>query len=137
MDPALEAFTHGLPVFLMHGGIALVIWLAGVALYVIITPHSEIKLIRANNVAAGLSLGGAATGIALPIAATLATSHSLIDLAVWGATALVLQLVAFRLVDALVKDLSKRITQGEMAAASVLIGVKLGIAFVTAAALMG
>jgi putative membrane protein len=137
MDPALEAFAHGLPIFLMHGSLALLIWLAGIALYVIITPHNEIKLIRDNNNAAGLSLGGAIIGIALPIAATLSTSHSLIDLAIWGATALILQLVAFRLVDVLVKDLSTRITQGEMAASTALVSVKLSIALVTAAALMG
>jgi putative membrane protein len=137
MDPALQAFAHGLPVFLFHGAVALLIWLGGVALYAIITPHNEMKLIKDNNTAAGLSLGGAIIGIGLPIAATLATSHSLIDLAVWGATSLIVQLVAFRLVDLLVKDLADRITRGEMAAATTLISVKLGIALITASALMG
>lgn len=137
MDPALQAFTHGLPIFLLHGSVALLIWLAGVALYVVITPHDELKLIKENNTAAGVSLGGAITGIALPIAATLATSHSVLDLMVWGVTALILQLVAFRLVDLLVKDLSNRITRGEVAAATTLVSVKLGIALVTASALMG
>jgi putative membrane protein len=137
MDPALQAFATGLPVFLLHGSVALAIWLAGVGLYVIITPHDELRLIRENNVAAGLSLGAAAAGIALPIAATLASSHSLLDLAVWGATSLILQLVVFRIVDLAVKDLSTRIARGEMAAATALMGIKLGAALMTAAALAG
>jgi uncharacterized membrane protein YjfL (UPF0719 family) len=36
-----------------------------------------------------------------------------------------------------VKDLSSRITKGEMAAAVVLTGIKLGTALITSAALMG
>jgi putative membrane protein len=137
MDPALQAFMTGLPVFLLHGGLALLIWLAGIGLYVAITPHNEIALVRDGNMAAGLSLGAAAIGIAVPIAATLASSHSVIDLVVWGVTALTLQLVVFRGVDLLVKELAGRITRGEMASASVLVGIKLGAALITAAALLG
>jgi putative membrane protein len=137
MDPALQAFMTGLPVFLLHGSIALAIWIGGVGLYLAITPHDEVALVRDGNVAAGLSLGAAAIGVAIPIAATLASSHSLIDLGVWGLTALTLQLVVFRGVDLLVKDLAARITRGEMAPAVVLVGVKLGAALITAAALLG
>jgi putative membrane protein len=137
IDPALQAFATGLPVFLFHGSIAILIWLAGLGLYVIITPHDELRLIRENNVAAGLSLGAAVLGIALPIAAALSSSHSLLDLAVWGITSLILQLVAFRAVDLGVKDLSARIANGEMAATTTLVGVKLSVALMTAAALLG
>ncbi len=137
MDPALQAFVTGLPVFLLHGSLALIIWLGGVGLYMAITPHDEIALVRNGNTAAGLSLGAAAIGVAIPIAATLASSHSVIDLGVWGITALTLQLLVFRGVDVIVKDLAQRITRGEMAPAAVLVGVKLGAALITAAALLG
>ncbi len=137
MDPALQAFMTGLPVFLFHGSIALVIWVLGIGIYMAITPHNELALVRDGNTAAGLSLGAAAIGVAIPIAATLASSHSVIDLAVWGVTALTLQVAVFRAVDFLVKDLAQRITRGEMAPAAVLVGVKLGAALITAAALLG
>ncbi|GBF56967.1 hypothetical protein PbB2_00624 [Candidatus Phycosocius bacilliformis] len=137
MDPSLQAFVTGLPNFLLQGGVALAIWVFGVLLYMAITPHREVDLVRAGNSAAGLSLGGAAVGIAIPIAATLATSHALLDLLIWGVTALVLQLVMFRLVDLVVRDLSKRIENGEIAAAAVLVGVKIGAALLTASALNG
>jgi putative membrane protein len=61
----------------------------------------------------------------------------MLDLAVWGATALIIQLVAFRVVDLLLKDLSARIVRGEMAPSITLAAAKLGTAFMTAAALMG
>jgi putative membrane protein len=137
MDPALQAYVTGLPVFLFQGSLALLLWSAGVGIYVALTPHNEFKLVREGNVAAGMTLGAAVIGIAIPMAATLSTSHSLLDLAVWGATSLVLQLAAFRVVDFLIKDLSGRIAKGEVAAASVLMGVKLGTALITASALVG
>jgi putative membrane protein len=137
MDPAIQAYVTGLPVFLFQGSLALLLWSAGVGIYAALTPHNEFKLVREGNVAAGMTLGAAAIGIAIPMAATLSTSHSLPDLAVWGATPLVLQLAAFRVVDFLVKDLSGRIAKGEVAAASVLMGVKLGTALITASALVG
>ena len=137
MDPSLQAFVTGLPAFLLQGGVAIAIWAFGVWLYTAITPHREIELVRAGNAAAGLSLGGAAIGIAIPIAATLATSHALMDVIIWGLTALVLQLVMFRLVDFVVRGLSTRIENGEMASAAVLVGVKIGAALLTASALNG
>ncbi len=137
MDPALQAFVTGLPVFLFQGGVALAIWILGIGLYLSITPHDEIALVRGGNVAAGVSFGAAAFGIGVPIAATLASSHSMLDLAIWGVTALVIQLVAFRVVDLIVNGLSARIQAGEMAPACVLVGVKLGSALITAAALSG
>ena len=137
MDPSLQAFVTGLPAFLLQGGVAIAIWAFGVWLYMAITPHREIELVRAGNAAAGLSLGAAAIGIAIPIAATLATSHALMDVIVWGLTALVLQLVMFRLVDFVVRGLSTRIENGEMASAAVLVGVKIGAALLTASALNG
>ena len=137
MDPSLQAFVTGLPAFLLQGGVAIAIWAFGVWLYMAITPHREIELVRAGNAAAGFSLGGAAIGIAIPIAATLATSHALMDVIIWGLTALVLQLVMFRLVDFVVRGLSTRIENGEMASAAVLVGVKIGAALLTASALNG
>jgi putative membrane protein len=135
MDPALLAFVQGLPVFLAQGAVALLIWAGGITLYVMLTPHAEITLVRNGNTAAGISLGAAAAGIAIPMAATLSTSHSMLDLLVWGVTALVLQLLSFRVVDLMVRDLSRRITDGEVASAAMLAGVKLGAALITASAL--
>ena len=39
---------------------------AGAALYALITPHREIRLIREGNAAAAVSFGGVLVGLAIP-----------------------------------------------------------------------
>lgn len=137
MEEALLALGNGLPIFLVHSGTSLAILIVGAFLYSRITSHDEIKLIREGNVAGALSFGGAIVGLALPLAFSLAAAVSLWDLVLWGGIALVLQLVAFRLADLIIKDVSARIEAGEMSAAIMLVSVKLATAFINAAAISG
>ncbi len=137
MNEAMLALWAGLPVFMVHSAISLVILLVGVFIYMKLTKHDELKLIREGNVAAALSLGGALTGLSLPLAFSLAAAISLWDLVIWGVVALVLQLIAFRLADLFLKDISARIEAGDMAAATFLVSVKLATAFINAAAISG
>jgi putative membrane protein len=53
------------------------------------------QLIRAGNLPAAVSLGGAVLGFALAIGSAIAHSASLLDAAVWGFVALLAQLAAF------------------------------------------
>lgn len=137
MEEALLALWQGLPVFMIHSAASLVILVLGIAIYIRITPHDELALIRGGSVAASLSLGGAIVGLSLPIAFSLAASVSLWDLLFWGLVALVLQLVAFRLVDLFLKDLSRRIEAGEMGPAVILVSFKLATAAINSAAITG
>lgn len=131
------ALWQGLPVFMIHSAASLIILAIGIAIYIRLTPHDELALIRGGSVAASLSLGGAIVGLSLPIAFSLAASVSLWDLVFWGVVALVLQLVAFRLVDLFLKDLSRRIEAGEMGAAVLLVSFKLATAAINSAAIAG
>lgn len=137
MEEALLALQEGFPVFLVHSATSMVLLALGIAIYMRFTRHDEIALIRAGNVAAALSLGGAIVGLALPIAFSLAASVSLWDLVIWGIVAFVLQIVAFRIVDLVLKDISRRIEEGEMGAAVILVSFKLATAFINAAAIAG
>lgn len=134
---AVEALWAGLPIFMAHSAVSLLILFVGVLVYMKITAHDEMLLIREGNLAASLSLGGAIVGLALPLAVSMSYSASMIDLVLWGAVALVLQLVAFRVTDLFLKDLPTRIESGEMGAAILLVSIKLGTAFINAAALTG
>jgi putative membrane protein len=136
-DPALDAFATAWPVFMLLGAVAIGLWAAAIGIYVALTPHKEFALVRAGNSAAAVSLAALALGTAIPLAMALGTSTSLIDLVIWGALGLVLQLLAFRVVDLILRDLPKRIADGEMAAAILLSGVKIGAALLTAAAMAG
>lgn len=137
MEEALLALWQGLPVFLVHSGVSLLILAVGAFIYMKITRHDELALIRAGNVAASLSFGGALIGLALPLAFSLAASVSLWDLLLWGVIALLLQIVAFRLADLILKDVSNRIEAGEVSAAVLLVSVKLATAAINAAAIGG
>jgi len=133
--PELEAWAMGFPVTLLHAGVAVAMLTAGAALYSLLTPHREIQLIRDGNAAAALSFGGVLVGLAVPIAFALAASTSLLDIALWGGTALILQLGLFWLVDLILVGLPQRIKEGEVAAAALLVAAKLAVAIVLAAAL--
>lgn len=135
--PVLQSLMTGLPVFILHLGSATAVWVVALALYMWITPHKEFALIRAGNQAAAISLGGAAIGLALPLAFCLAASINVWDILIWGSVTLVLQLIAFRVIDFLVGDLSKRIEADESAAAIFLAMTKIALAALNAAAVAG
>lgn len=136
-SPEIQAFTAGFPVTLMHAGLTVLILLIGSAAYVLLTPHKEITLIREGNAAAAVSLGGVMIGLSIPLAMSLHASTSMIEIAVWGASTVVVQLLVFRLVDMVLRGLPKRIQSGELAAATLLVGAKLATALILAAAVAG
>ena len=133
-SPEIQAFAAGFPVFLAHAGVTVLILFAAAALYVLLTPHKEITLIRQGNTAAALSLGGVLLGLAIPLAASLRASTNVIEIGLWGAVTVVVQLLVFRLVDMILRGLPKRIQDGEVSAAALLVGAKLATALVIAAA---
>lgn len=136
-SPEIQAFATGFPVTLLHAGVTVLILFAGAALYVLLTPHKEITLIREGNAAAAVSLGGVLVGLAIPLAVSLKASTNLIELALWGIATLMVQLLIFRLVDLVLHGLPRRIQDGEMAAAAMLVGSKLATALIFAAAVAG
>lgn len=133
-SPEIQAFASGFPVFLAHTGVTVLILFLGAVIYVLLTPHKEIALIREGNTAAAVSLGGVLLGLAIPLAASLRASTNLIEIGLWGAVTVVVQLLVFRLIDMLLRGLPKRIQDGEMSAAALLVGAKIATALIVAAA---
>ena len=133
-SPEIQAFASGFPVFLVHSGVTVVILFAAAALYILLTPHKEITLIREGNTAAAVSLGGVLLGLAIPLSASLRASTNVIEIGLWGVVTVFVQLLVFRLVDLILHGLPKRIQDGEVAAAALLVGAKLATALVIAAA---
>ena len=135
MDIAIDAFVKNFPEFLMQGGITLGLLITGCIVHVLLTPMKEMKLIRAGNVSAGISVSAVIVGLGLPMSACLATATSIYDILIWGVVAILLQLRAFRVADLILRDLPKRIERDEIGAALVLAAVKIAAAMVMAAAL--
>ncbi|CAN7474230.1 DUF350 domain-containing protein [Phenylobacterium sp. LjRoot225] len=133
-SPEVQAFASGFPVTLLHIAVSVAMLLAAAAIYIVLTPHKEISLVRQGNVAAAVDLGGVLVALAIPLAYSLKGSTSLVDVALWGVATVAVQLLAFRLVDLVLRGLPKRIQDGEMAAAALLVGAKLATAMIVAAA---
>jgi len=104
-----------LPWFLAFMATAMALTLFYVVIYMWVTPHDEIKLIRENNMAASLAFAGSLVGFCLPLASAIANSGALVDVAVWGVVALLVQIAVFYLVCLPIPKISERIEKGEMA----------------------
>lgn len=136
-SPEVQAFATGFPITLLHAGVTVAMLFAAAAVYIMLTPHKEITLIRAGNAAAALSLGGVLVGLAIPLAVSLKASTTLVELAIWGVSTVAVQLLIFRLVDLILHGLPKRIQDGEISAATMLVGAKLATALILGAAVSG
>lgn len=136
-SPEIQAFAEGFPITVLHAGVTVLILFAAAALYVLLTPHKEITLIREGNTAAAVSMGGVLVGLAIPLAVSLQASTNLVEIALWGVATVVMQLLVFRLVDIVLRGLPRRIQEGEMSAAAMLVGAKLATAVIVGAAVAG
>lgn len=117
MNNALHLLNN-LPAFLAYLGSALLLTAIFCVLYTAITPHSEWKLLRVGNLSASLAFGGALLGFVLPLASAIAHSVSLLDMVVWGAVALAVQLLAFFAARLLLPGLSRQIEDDKRGSAT-------------------
>jgi putative membrane protein len=127
----------GLPVLLTQFLTTLALLALGIGSYMALTPFREWRLIRDGNLAAGIVLAGTIIALAIPLAATLATSAFTLDIALWGLVALVLQLLTFAVVALLMRGLRAMIEAGNVAAAFVLVGIQSAVALLNAGAMSG
>jgi putative membrane protein len=125
----------GLPAFLTYFFLSLALLVVFLAVYLAITPYSELALIRQGNVAAAISLGGALIGFVLPLARAVTQSVSTLDLVTWGGVALVVQVVVFLLVGKLVPKLTKAVRDGQVAAATFLASLAAAVGLLNAASM--
>lgn len=137
MEAVLESLTAGFPVLLLHFLVTVTMLAVGVVIYLWMTPYPELELIRNGNIAAAISLGSAILSLAIPLAFSMSVSVNVIDIIAWGLVTLAILLIVYRVIDFLMKDLPKRIEDGEMGPALLLASVKLGVAAITAAAVSG
>ena len=106
MEAVVQSFLAGFPVLMLHSSVTLAMLVVGVLVYTALTPHKDFALVRQGNTAAAISLSGAIVGLALPLAASMAASVSVYDIIIWGLVTLVLQILAFRITDLLLRDMT-------------------------------
>lgn len=136
-DQILATLGSGVPVLLAQLGATIILLGIGVLVYQAITPFHEKRLIAQGNVAAGIVLSGSVLALAIPLAATLATSSLLVDIIVWGVVALVIQLLTFVVVTLMFRGLKAGVEAGNVAAALGLASAQVAVALLNAGAMAG
>src|SRR4051812_45995231 len=111
----LALSAKGITPFIIYLLAAAALLAAFVAIYVRITPYREFDLIRQGNTAAAASLSGAMLGYTLPLASAIAHSAGVEEMVMWGAIALLVQLMLYFVSRGLLPDLARRIPEGNVA----------------------
>jgi putative membrane protein len=134
MSPEVQAFAAGFPVTLLHAAVSLVLLVSGVAAYGLLSPIKEVGLIREGSAAAAVSFAAALLGLAIPLAVSLTASASWVEIVLWGASLIVVQLLLFRMIDLLLTGIPQRVRAGETDAAVLLAAARIAAALILAAA---
>ena len=132
----LDALGTGLPMLLLQFLLVLGLLVAGIFIYMAVTPFHERDLLRNGNPAAATVLGGALVALAIPLAALLATTGALLDILVWGVVAVLLQLLTVTILLHLLHGMRAMIEAGQVAAAIPLVAAQISIGLLNAAAMV-
>lgn len=126
---------ESLPLYLMFLGTAVGLMAAAMAAYILITPHREIALIRDGNIAAAVSFGGTAIGMAIVLFSTASGTFNVVELLIWGGIGLVGQLLVYALVAVMIPGLSKGLTEGRTSYGVLLGTMSIAMGILNAGAL--
>jgi putative membrane protein len=132
MRQVFDSFA-GLDNFLVYLSVSIAYLVVFVALYIHVTPYRDIQLIREGNMAASFSLSGAILGFIVPLAASIQHSVSLVDMAIWGLIAMLVQIAAFMVVKLLIPSIADDIPANKTSAGFFLGCLSLGVGLLNAA----
>ena len=119
--------------FLVYLAVAVTLLAVFIAIYIRVTPYREIQLIREGNMAASFSLSGALLGFIVPLASAVQHSVNLLDMALWGLIAMLVQLAAYVVVKLLIPTLAQDIPANKTSTGFFLGSISLGVGLLNAA----
>ena len=137
MEAILNSLLTGLPFLLLHSSVTFAMLVSGLIVYAWVTPYDELALIKAGNTAAAITLSGAVIGFAIPLAVTLKTSLNTWDIVLWGLVTLILMIIAYRVMNLVIRDFEKRVQNDETGPAILLAAVKIAVGLIAAASVAG
>ncbi|MGP7818676.1 DUF350 domain-containing protein [Niallia sp. 01092] len=121
--------------FASYLGVALLLLVIGILLFMFSTPKlKEMKLIAEKNLSAAYVLGGKVIGLAIVLGAAAEYSVSLVDMAIWGAIGIVVQIVVFILAEVITIRFSihKAIEDDNRAVGMMLFSLSIAIGWIVA-----
>ncbi|MBB4866813.1 putative membrane protein [Pseudomonas nitritireducens] len=101
--------------------------------YTLITPHNEMKLIRAGNVSAAIAMSGTVIGLAIPFQSIISHSYNPVDFLLWAVLAAIVQLGVFRICTIFLKGASAKIEDDNIAAGIFCGGMAIAVGLINAA----
>lgn len=133
MTVSISWAEYGL--YLQYLGLGAAMLLVFGALYLRITPVSELRLAKQGNLACALSFGGALVGFALAVAASIAQSVGIADFLLWGVAAAVIQILVYFAATRFIPDASAELAANNVAVGAWLAAVSVAIGLLNAACL--
>jgi putative membrane protein len=131
----IAELLSGLPSFLTYFLSGVLLLGVFTFLYIHVTPHQELALIRKGNVAVAVGFAGALLGYTLPLASAIAHSVSYSDMLLWGGVGLVVQVVVLGVARLMVPDLFRDMEKGKLAPAVLLATLSLAAGLLNAASM--
>lgn len=131
----LSVSLAGLPNFLAYFASGSLLLIVFAFVYLMMTPHAEMTLIRQGNVAAAIGFLGALLGFTLVLSSAISHSIDIIDMLLWAGIGLLVQLFVLLIVRRVVPDLFHHLEAGNVAVALMLAGVSLAAGMINAASM--
>ncbi|MFM9974284.1 MAG: DUF350 domain-containing protein [Beijerinckiaceae bacterium] len=132
---ALYPSLAGIPNFFLYAAVGITLSFVFAVIYIRVTGHDEIALIREGNTSAALAFGSSLIGFALPLSKAIAQASSLPDCILWSVMALVVQLAAYAIARWIVPDLSHKINQNMIAVAIMIAAISIVAGMLNAASM--
>ncbi|RFU67356.1 DUF350 domain-containing protein [Peribacillus saganii] len=124
--------------FLAHTGTGFALIILGLIAFALTTRFSERKLITEGNLAVALKLWGKAIGLAIIIYTVWSGSTSLMDAFIWGLIGIVVQVVAYLIIEFILTpkvNLANEVEKGNVAIGFSLFSAAIVVGIVVAASL--
>jgi putative membrane protein len=104
-------------------------------IYTKITPFDEISLIRHGNLAAALSLSGAAIGFGLTLASSILHNDTFVMFVIWAVGAMVVQTGTYAVLTRIFPQMNQAIAGNNVAMGSLMGSTSLLVGIINAACL--
>ena len=125
----------GVPNFLLYMAVGAALLALFMMVYIKITTHDELALIREGNLTASVALSGTMIGFVIPLSKSMAQAASVPDMVIWGALAFSVQLLAYFVVRMMVPGLTQKIESNTLAAGMLLAAGSIACGLLNAAAM--
>ncbi|MBD3847803.1 DUF350 domain-containing protein [Bosea sp. SSUT16] len=110
----------GLPAFLLYFVVGAALIAAFAVIYLRMTAHDEIALIRGGNLSAAIALGGNLIGFTVPLEKAISQASSIPDCVLWAVAAMLVQFAAYGLARIVIPELSRKIAEDRLPSAAML-----------------